>query len=138
MRVFVALVLGASACLAQTITPVLPVFFPLQVKEYLGLSPDQISKILGLNSALGTFRLEKTQRQFQVQQEIADETARPSPDPMALGVRYFELEALRRQLDTQQKSTITQIQALLTADQKTKLAALVQALSLYSTACSAI
>ena len=104
MRVFVALVLGASACLAQTITPVLPVFFPLQVKEYLGLSPDQISKILGLNSALGTFRLEKTQRQFQVQQEIADETARPSPDPMALGVRYFELEALRRQLDTQQKS----------------------------------
>ena len=60
MRVFVALVLGASACLAQTITPVLPVFFPLQVKEYLALSPDQISKILGLNSALGAFRLEKT------------------------------------------------------------------------------
>src|SRR5207253_10017325 len=69
---------------------------------------------------------------------IADETAKPSPDPMALGIRYFELETLRRQIETRQKDTLTQIQALLSADQKTKLNTLQQALSLYSTACTAV
>lgn len=134
MRTLVALLLGASACLGQTFTPI---YFPPQLKDYLTLSDDQIAKITTLNSQFSAFQSEKTARVFQVQREIADETAKVSPDPMALGVRYFELEALRRQMDEQQKNTVTQIQALLTADQKTKLAALQQALSLYSTACSA-
>jgi hypothetical protein len=138
MRTLVVLFLGVSACLAQVPTPVLPVFFPPQLKDYLALSDDQATKISGLNSQLRSFQSDKGQRQIQVQLEIAQETAKPSPDPMELGVRYFELEAIRRQLDDQQKSTVSQIQALLTADQKTKLTALQQALSLYPTACSAV
>jgi hypothetical protein len=135
----VALVAWSVVSTAQTIVPVIPVlYFPAELKQYLALSDDQVAKINTLNSQLRAFQAAKGERQSQVQREIAEETAKPSPDPMELGVRYFEIEALRRQLDDQQKNTAIQIQALLSADQKTKLNTLQQALSLYSTACTAV
>ena len=57
---------------------------------------------------------------------------------MALGLRYIELEAIRRELQAEQQKTVTAVQKLLTEPQKIKLAALQQSLQLYSTACSAV
>src|SRR5437899_11426424 len=113
MRALLAFVAFHALSLAQTAPPV--PYFPQELKQYLALSDDQAAKINTLNSQLRSFQSEKTQRQFQVQREIAEETAKPNPDPMALGVRYFEIEALRRQMESEQKNTATQTQALLTA-----------------------
>ena len=118
---------------------VIPSFadFPPQLKSYLELTDDQVTSIKKANIDLNTFRAGKLQRQFQVQAELAQETAKQTPDPMALGLRYVELEAIRRELQAEQQKTATAVQTLLTA-QKTKVAALQQALLLYPTACSAV
>src|SRR5262249_3613490 len=121
MRALAALFLCVSVGLAQPPIPVGPVAFPLDLRTYLLLTADQIAKINGLNAQVQSFQLDRVRRAAQVQSEIAAETAKPSPDPMELGVRYFELEAIRRQLADQQKSTVDQIQALLNADQKSKV-----------------
>lgn len=112
--------------------------FPPQLKTYLELTDDQVTSIKKANADLNTFRITKLQRQFQVQDELARETAKQTPDPMAIGLRYVELEAIRRELQTEQQKTATAVQNVLTAPQKVKVAALQQALLLYPTACSAI
>jgi hypothetical protein len=112
--------------------------FPPQLKTYLELTDDQVTSIKKANADLDTFRSAKLQRQFQVQAELAQETAKQTPDPMALGLRYVELEAIRRELQAEQQKTATAMQNVLTAPQKAKVAALQQALLLYPTACSAI
>jgi hypothetical protein len=137
-KMMVLLALSTSVCLAQTIVPIPVFFFPPELKQYLALSDDQVAKISTLNSQLNSFRASKFERQIQVQSEIAEWTAKENLDSLALGLRYAELEAIRRELDDQQKKTVSQIQALLTVDQKAKLATLQQALTLYSTACSGV
>jgi len=117
---------------------VLPALFPVQLKQYLALSDDQVARIGNVSQQVYTLEASKIQRQAQLQIEIAQETAKPVPDPTALGTRYAELESIRRDLDALQKNLTQQLQAVLGADQKAKLATLQQALSLYSTACSAV
>jgi hypothetical protein len=112
--------------------------FPPQLKTYLELTDEQVTSIKKANAYLDTFRSAKLQRQFQVQAELTQETAKQTPDPMAIGLRYVELEAIRRELQTEQQKTATAVQNVLTAPQKAKVAALQQALLLYPTACSAI
>jgi hypothetical protein len=137
-KMLVLLALSVSGCLAQTVTPIFIGYFPPELKQYLALSDDQVTKINTLNSQLNSFWSTKFERQIQVQSEIAEWTAKEALDSLALGLRYAELEAIRRELDDQQKKTVSQIQALLTMEQKAKLAVLQQALTLYSTACSGL
>ena len=113
-------------------------FFPPQLKAYLELTDDQIQAITKASTDLNAFRATKLQRQLQVQTELAQEMAKQTLDPMALGLRYMELEAIRRELNAEQQKTATAVQNILTAPQKTKAAALQQALQLYPTACSAV
>ena len=107
-------------------------FFPPQLKAYLELTDDQIQAITKANTDLNAFRATKLQRQLQVQTELAQEMAKQTLDPMALGLRYMELEAIRRELNAEQQKTATAVQNILTA------AALQQALRLYPTACSTV
>src|SRR6266849_2046642 len=137
-KMMVLLALSTSVCLAQTIVPIPVFFFPPELKQYLALSDDQVTKISTLNAQLSSFRATKFERQIQVQSEIAEWTAKEVLDSQALGIRYAELEAIRRELNDQQKTTASQIQTLLTVEQKAKLAVLQQALTLYSTACSGV
>jgi hypothetical protein len=108
------------------------------LKTYLELTDDQVRSIKKANIDLDTFRTTKLQRQFQVQAELAQETSKQTPDPMAIGLRYVELEAIRRELQAEQQKTATAVQNILTAPQKAKVTVLQQALLLYPTACSAI
>jgi hypothetical protein len=112
--------------------------FPPQLKAYLELTDDQIQAITKANTDLNAFRATKLQRHLQVQAELAQEMAKQSLDPMALGLRYMELEAIRRELNSEQLKTATAVQNVLTTPQKAKAAALQQALQLYPTACSAV
>ena len=112
--------------------------FPETLKNYLELTDQQVSQILAKNQQLGDFRSAKMQRQFAVQFEIAQETKRTVVDPMAIGVRYLEIETIRRELETEAKKNLSEIQALLTPNQRTKLSQLEEALRQQNTACAAV
>jgi hypothetical protein len=111
--------------------------FPPQLKQYLELTDEQVASILRLNSSSQTFQLDKLRRSGQVQFELSQEMAKPTLDPMALGIRYVELEAIRREIEADQNKTAANIQNVLTAAQKTKVQALQQAMQLQSVICEA-
>lgn len=136
LKVIAAVLLTLPACSAQIIGVITD--FPPQLKAYLELTDDQVNAIKKANADLDTFRTTKLQRQFQVQAELAQETSKQTPDPMAIGLRYVELEAIRRELQAEQQKAATTVQNVLTPPQKAKVAVLQQALLLYPTACSAM
>ena len=108
-----------------------------ELQRYLELTPEQVAGIVSRNAALIEFNLEKSRRAAVVQGEIGQETAKTQLDPMALGVRYLELEAIRRELAGRSQRTYEEIQALLTPAQKTKVQALVEAMRLQPVICEA-
>lgn len=108
------------------------------VSLYLDLTDPQAAAIADLNRQLAAADRARSQRQIQLQSEITQETARDPIDVNALGLRYRELELIRREMETQRSRTREQIQALLTPAQKAKLNTLQQALDLHTTACEAI
>jgi hypothetical protein len=73
----------------------------------------------------------------QVQLEVSEETAKATIDPMALGVRHMEIEAIRRELQAEQGKLAAGIQNVLTPAQKTQVQALQQAMQLQSVVCEA-
>ncbi len=112
--------------------------FPDPLKKYLELTDPQVSEILAKNERLGQFRSSKLLRQVEVQFEIAQETGRATLDPMAIGVRYLEIETIRREIEAESKKTMTEIQTLLTSSQKAKLSTLEEVLRQQDTACAAV
>src|SRR4051794_10827771 len=102
-KVIAAVLLTLTAGLAQIVGVITD--FPPQLKTYLELTDDQVTSIKKANTDLNTFRGTKLQRQFQVQAELAQETSKQTPDPMAIGLRYVEFEAIRRELQAEQQKT---------------------------------
>lgn len=135
MRTAFVVLLAATALTAQILPDRL---FPPQLRAYFAFTDAQVSRINELNQQLQAFRLGKLARQAQVQREIAEEAQKDNPNPTALGSSYVELEAIRRELETEQQKTVRQVQAVLTLEQKTKLAVLEQVFALQATACSAV
>lgn len=113
-------------------------YFPPSLKEHLGLTDDQISEINRLNRQFWDFQSEKFQRENQVNAELAEERAKEILDPLALGLRHLELEAIRREIEAERKKTVAKIQELLNPTQKERLAALDAALQMYPTALNAV
>jgi hypothetical protein len=111
--------------------------FPPDLQRYFEFTTDQVASIQRLNSALQQFQMDKFTRSGRVQLEIAQETAKPTLDAMALGLRYLELEAIQREVRAQHNKTYEEIQKLLTPAQKTKLEALTAALRLQGVICAA-
>ena len=111
--------------------------FPEQIRTYLALTQEQVMKIGQQNNAFARWSQERTQRMFQVQFEISEETAKSPLDPGALGVRYAEVEAIRREIAEREQTVLTENVAVLTAAQKVKLEALKEALKLVPTGSAA-
>lgn len=133
-----AMALGASS-FAQAPGPIMPgpPRFPAALRLYLELTDTQIDAITFLNAEYERFAQTKRRRMNQVQQEIAEETAREPLDPMALGLSYAELEASRRQLNAELARTRSRIRAVLSEPQSMKLKALedvIKLLPIYSEA----
>src|SRR5713101_2313963 len=92
-------VIGFFVATAQTPPPPSPVpFFPADLKQYFSLSDSQVSVIIQLNADYNRLAASKQQRMFEVQREISEETAKEMLDPVGLGLRYVELEVIRREL----------------------------------------
>jgi len=98
--------------------------FPAAIRLFLDLSDSQVQTIQQQNADLGRFAAGKSLRASQVQQEIAQETARPGLDPLALGLRYTELEVIRRELQDEFRRTRDRIRRALTEPQRAKLRSL--------------
>jgi hypothetical protein len=116
----------------------LPSPIPQDLLRYLELTDAQVPRIQRLNAQLAAYRAGKARRQFQVQQELAQEMGRDPLDPTAIGLRHVELESIRREMEAEQRKTVEEIQALLTPAQRTRLDGLAQVLRQHSTACSAV
>lgn len=136
LRVIVIALLLAPALFSQLL-PGRVMQFPPQLKQYLELTDTQVNAISQAYTTFQTFQSGKIQRMAQVQLELSQETAKSTIDPMALGVRYAELEAIRRELNAEQGKVAAQIQGTLTPAQKTKLQSLQQAIQLQPVICEA-
>ncbi|MDX2151957.1 MAG: hypothetical protein SFV54_14555 [Bryobacteraceae bacterium] len=103
---------------------------PPELVRFLQLTPEQTATVVRNNSRLVTFNLEKARRMAEVQRELAFETRKDVLDPLALGVRYVEIESICRELRQQQEETRKANVAALADAQRTRMAALDEALRL--------
>lgn len=144
MTKFLLSVVLAGAALAQVMPPVMqpPIIGgpepSLALRQYLDLTNEQVSSIIRLRGDLNRFQSEKLRRQLQVNLEMSQELRRETLDPMAIGVRHVELEAIRREIDAEQARVARDVQALLTAAQRTRVQALHDVLRTYPLACEAL
>ena len=89
-----------------------------------GLTNEQVVTVVRLNNDLLRYQSDKLRRQAQVSLEISQELQRETLDPMAIGVRQVEMEAIRREVAAEQRRVAQQVQSSLTAAQRTKIQAL--------------
>ncbi len=127
---FASFLLGSS--------PACPATYPISIRDYFSLTDSQVSSILALESAYQTLQTRKTNRTNDVEVEIRDETAKPAPDPLALGVRYAELVEIKQELTQADLDGRAAARNLLTPAQQAKLKALMDttALSIYQFAAT--
>jgi hypothetical protein len=125
--VVLVLVAAASASAQRN-----PWFFqPLaQVREFLQLSDSQLQTILTNNGEYNRWAFEKQTRIQQVQTEIVHETAKENLDPVALGVRYAEVETTCREMKLQAATYQKKNADVLTDAQKAKMKILEEAMKL--------
>ena len=132
MKCLLCVLLALPLCAQLTFQPSYP-----QVRKYLQLTDAQERGIALNNTEYDQQSLSKSERIAQVRTEIAEETQKDPLDPAALGVRYAEIELIRRDLaelaDARQKQHL----ALLTDAQRVKLKALEEAIKLFPIACEA-
>lgn len=110
---------------------------PEELRVYLALTVPQAIKISEQNLDFARWSSARSLRMYEVQAEIAVETAREPLDPAALGVRYAEVEAIRREIAERNTKLIAANVAVLTAAQVVKLKALEEAMKLASTGSQA-
>jgi len=104
--------------------------YPVSVRDYLSLTDAQVSAILNSAAAYQNLFSQQQARVADVQAEIRDETAKPSPDALALGSRYAELIGISRESARLGLQAGAASRALLTTPQLMKLQGPVAANSL--------
>ena len=114
-------------------TPINPPDAYAALKQLIGLTNDQITKMTQAQVNYSRLEDNKRERAFQVNLEIDQETAKPSIDANALGVRYLELEVICRELREAAAAIPKNNLALLTDAQKAKLKLLEDAMNLAPT-----
>jgi hypothetical protein len=115
----------------------IPVDMPIpplsRVRQYLGLTGDQVNAILQNNNAYNSFSFQQQGQILQAQSQIAIETAKDTLDPMAIGVQYANIETICRGLRAMAASSQQQNISVLTDAQMVKLNALSDAMKLIPT-----
>src|SRR5579872_2406260 len=106
--------------------------FPADLKQYLNLTDAEVAFIQQATTDYNQMASTKQRRIFDLQSEIADETQKDQPDPMALGVRYVEIESIHRDMAAQLTALRDKLRASLDDTQRTKLGALNDARNLQS------
>lgn len=108
------------------------------VTEYLSLAPYQIKTLNVINAEYYDWLVTQHPRVEQVEREITELNSVPEVDPLGLGVRYAELETIRRGIIEKLNLKRSRLAAVFTGSQNERLAVLSQALRLRSTVDSAV
>jgi hypothetical protein len=122
------LFLSAAPLLAQG-PPV-----PSSITEYLDLTPAQMTTIVRNLEEHYARAVAMAERGQTVHAEITAEALRDPIDPMALGLRFAELETTRREFIAQGREIVARHRSLLTPSQTTRLDAVIAASRLGSVA----
>ena len=133
LRLLVLLLSPIGAALLPGQGPGAPVImpgFPPELANYLQLTREQVDQIMRLNGEFNRLFAEKSARMLQVQREIVEWTKAQPLDPHQLGIRYAELEAIRRQLHDERIRTTEKTRAVLNEMQKARLRVLEEAMKL--------
>ena len=93
-------------------------FIPPEFRSYLKLTDVQIQQIQSNNTAYRQSQNANFRRVNDVNDEIGQETQKPSPDPGSLGLRYGEIESLCRQRETPRNGVYQQNTRVLTDEQR--------------------
>lgn len=118
------------------VTPAFPQWRDLSA-EYLELTPDQSRRLDQNRGAYYDWQRAKETRVTQVRAEIEDESIRVPLDPLALGLRYAELEAIRREDLERRDQLVLLIRSVLTEAQQRLAATLAEVEGLGSVASDA-
>ena len=102
-----------------------------QIKQYLQLTDTQVEAIKKNGQQFNNWLVPKLQRMTQVRSEISVETGKEVLDPMALGLRYVEIEAICRQIGEHEEQARKDNAAALTEPQRAKLKTLDDAAKLF-------
>ena len=102
-----------------------------RAKRYLGLTTDQVERLQ--QNQTQVYSGNEITRMKTVVAEIYQETRKETLDEMALGVRFAEVEALRRKMGEDTARLIALNREVLTPAQKVKLDALIEAMRLMET-----
>jgi len=131
--IILGLQFGSSTAIAQTTVPI-PGFPPTLseagIIRYLNLTDSETAFVHQSVDAYNQVAGAKQQRVAQLRGEIANEDQQDPPDPMALGVRYAEIQTIRHDLANQQTALRTKLRASLDDLQRGKLDALSDARNL--------
>ncbi len=125
-------ILAIGNCMGQAV-PKIPSSQYEALKQLLGLTDDQISKMIQVQTENAMFAEGRQRRSFHVNGEIDEETAKASVDALALGVRYLELEVICREMRDAAAKIPKKNLALLTDGQRVKLKVLEDAVNLAPT-----
>lgn len=134
MRFFLPFLLAVASVWGQGGFVPHPFFNHLpQIRAYLSLTDEQVAKMARQIDDFQRWAANRQRRMFEVHLEIAEETAKSPLDPAALGIRYAEVEAIRREIAERNSKLVDENVAVLTDVQKIKLKALEEALKLVGT-----
>ena len=89
--------------------------------EYLGLTQDQSRRLAQNREAYSAWQDTTRTRVRTVRQEIEEESLRSPLDPLALGLRYAELEAIRRE-DLERRDQLVRLNRSVLTEAQNKLA----------------
>jgi len=123
----VLIILGCALAAAQTPGPGQRPAFSPDLQRYLELTNEQLLSMVRIHAEFQRLYLEKQLRAGQVQRELVEEMGRESLDPPGIGLRYAEIETIRRQLRDEWGRGRARLTALLTDAQKARLRALEEA-----------
>lgn len=99
---------------------------PTSIEEYLGLTPAQTAEFVRNLDEYYARSVAMTERGNTVRDEIAAEILRVPIDPMAIGLRYAELETSRREFIQRGREIIAQHQSRLTPSQLSRLQTIIE------------
>ncbi len=111
---------------------------PTALKEFLGLTDQQVQQLTDLRKQVAEENRSIAEQIRAKRQEIADLMKSANPDPLKVGQLHVDIKKLNDQRLAKLEAMRTQALALLTAEQKQKLADLEKSMALAQAARQAV